>query len=274
VTERRNWFITGSSRGFGLALARAALAHGDRVVASARNAADVERALASDDNLMIAELDVTDDGEIADAAASALDRFGHIDILVNNAGFGMIGAIEETARAETSAILDVNVSGLVATTRAFLPSMRQRGSGHIINVSSAGGYTGSPGWGVYGATKWAVEGLTETMAMELAGFGIRVTAVALDSYATGFMDAAHHTAEQNDVYAATSGMSRQLAAKPGGFGQKDVGLAAEAVYRATCEADPPLHLPIGELALTVARATTAQRQREIERWAALSSSGG
>lgn len=271
ITLQRNWFITGASRGFGLALAREALAHGDRVVASARRPAEAESALGGVcDELMVVALDVTDDAAIARAAAMALDRFGHVDVLVNNAGFGMIGAIEETTRTEASAILDVNVNGLIATTRAFLPGMRARGSGHIVNISSAAGYGPSPGWGVYGATKWAVEGLTATLSEELAPFGIKVTSAALDSYATGFMEAVCHSGQNLAAYAALTGISRELAAKPGGFGQKDVALAASAVYRATREAIPPVHLAVGELALKVARSSAAGRMEECERWAELS----
>jgi NAD(P)-dependent dehydrogenase (short-subunit alcohol dehydrogenase family) len=270
----RNWFITGCSRGFGLALAKAVLDHGDRVVASARRAADVRAALGHADDVLVLELDVTRDDQIDAGVAEALARFGHVDILVNNAGHGLIGAIEETSTAEARAIFDVNVIGLIAVTRAILPSMRQRRSGHIINVSSAGGYTGSPGWGVYGATKWAVEGLTESMAMELAEFGIKVTSVALDSYGTDFMVAARRAEAEIGAYAQTAGTARAMAEKPGAYGQKAIGPAAEVVYRLSLETEPPLNLPVGQFALGIGRTAATRFGSDLDRWASLSAAAG
>jgi len=270
----RNWFITGCSRGFGLALAQVALDHGDRVVASARRAADVRTALGDGENILVLELDVTREDQIEHGVEQALTQFGHIDILVNNAGRGLIGAIEETSVAEARAIFDVNVIGLIAVTRALLPSMRARRKGHVVNVSSAGGYTGSPGWGVYGATKWAVEGLTESMSMELAEFGIKATAVALDSYGTGLMDAAQRAKQEIAAYAQTSGMARTMAGTPGAYGQKDIKPAAEVVYRVTLEDQPPLSLPVGQFALNIGQSVASRFGRDLDRWASLSAAAG
>lgn len=270
----RNWFITGCSRGFGLALARTALDHGDRVVASARRAADVRAALGEAGDCLVLELDVTREEQIRAGVQEALKRYGHIDILVNNAGHGLVGAIEETSDDEARAIFDVNVIGLIAVTRAVLPSMRERRKGHIVNVSSAGGYIGSPGWGVYGATKWAVEGLTESMAMELAEFGIKATAVALDSYDTGFMKSAQRAKAEIGAYTQTAGTARAMAEQPLAYGQKSIRPAAEVVYRATLEAEPPLNLPVGQFALNIGKSVAARFGRDLDRWASLSAAAG
>ena len=173
----RIWFITGASRGFGALIAEAALAAGDAVVATARDPSTVTARLGSHERLLATRLDVTSEAEAHEAAGQAVKKFGRIDILVNNAGYGLLGAIEEASAAETNKLFATNVFGLLGVTRAVLPHMRRQRSGHIINVSSVGGYAGYPGWGVYGATKFAVEGITEALAGEVAPLGIKVTVV-------------------------------------------------------------------------------------------------
>src|SRR6202008_2695499 len=160
----RVWFITGASRGFGALIAKAALAAGDAVVATARDPATVTARLGTHERLLGTRLDVTSETEPHEAAGQAVKKFGRIDILVNNAGYGLLGAIEEASAAETERLFGTNVFGLLAITRAVLPHMRRQRSGHVINLSSVGGYTGYPGWGVYGATKFAVEGISEALA--------------------------------------------------------------------------------------------------------------
>ena len=152
------WFITGASRGFGLEVARAALARGDRVVATARKPEAVEAALGRHDKLLSVGLDVTDEAQAVAAADAAIARFGHIDVLVNNAGYGLLGAVEEASAPEVERQFATNVFGLLHVTRAVLPYMRRARRGHVINISSIGGYAAYAGWGVYGATKFAVEG--------------------------------------------------------------------------------------------------------------------
>src|SRR5262245_41590464 len=160
--------ITGASRGFGLEITRAALDRGDSVVAAARDPQAVERAFGGHENLLPVALDVTKESQVQDAVRAAVARFGQIDILVNNAGRGLVGAVEETSSEEVRSAFAVNVEGLLAVTRAVLPSMRKRRSGRILNLSSVGGFSSWPGWGIYCATKFAVEGLSEAMHAELA----------------------------------------------------------------------------------------------------------
>src|SRR6201994_2464343 len=160
----RVWFITGAFRGFGALIAEAALKAGDAVVATARNPSDVTKRLGTHERLLATRLDVTSEAEGHEAAGQAVKKFGRIDILVNNAGYGLLGAVEEASDTETKKLFGTNVFGLMGVTRAVLPHMRRQRSGHVINLSSVGGYTGYPGWGVYGSTKFAGEGIHEGVA--------------------------------------------------------------------------------------------------------------
>src|ERR1700755_696194 len=186
----RVWFITGASRGFGALIAEAALKDGDAVVATARDPSTVTARLGQHERLLATRLHVTNEAEAHAAARAAVKKSGRIDVLVNNAGYGLLGAIEEASAAETERLFGTNVFGLLGVTRAVLPHMRRQRSGHIINVSSVGGYTGYPRWGVYGATKFAVEGLTEALAAEVAPLGIKVTVVEPGFFRTDFLDEA------------------------------------------------------------------------------------
>src|SRR6476620_5338002 len=166
------WFITGASRGFGLEITREALCRGDSVVATARNPRAVHDAIPDGgDRLLAVGLDVGVSEQVTRAVQAAIERFGGIDVLVNNAGRGLVGTVEETSDAEARALFDVNVFGLLAVTRAVLPYMRAARSGLVVNLSSVGGFVAWPGWGVYAATKFAVEALSEAMAHELAPLG-------------------------------------------------------------------------------------------------------
>jgi NAD(P)-dependent dehydrogenase (short-subunit alcohol dehydrogenase family) len=183
------WFITGASRGFGLEITRQALGRGDQVAATARHPEAITQAIPDAGNALLAlPLDVTNAGQAAAAVSAAAARFGRIDSLVNDAGRGLLGAVEEVSDAEARAVFDVNVFGLLTVTRAVLPVMRGQGAGKIINMSSSGGFIGRAGWGVYSATKFAVEGLTESMRHELAPLGIQVTAIEPGGFRTNFLD--------------------------------------------------------------------------------------
>src|SRR5215510_15754763 len=159
------WLITGASRGFGQLIARRALERGDAVVATARQPNTLTEALGRSPSFLPVRLDVTSEPQARQVAAQAMDRFGRIDVLVNNAGYGLLGGVEEAGAAEVQAVFQTNVFGLLNVTRAVLPYMRKQRRGHVINVSSIGGYESYPGWGVYCATKFAVEALTESLAL-------------------------------------------------------------------------------------------------------------
>jgi NAD(P)-dependent dehydrogenase (short-subunit alcohol dehydrogenase family) len=182
---QKTWFITGASRGIGAEIALAVLAAGDQLIATARKKSDLAQ-FESNPNVLTLSLDITDEVMVQAAVAAGLERFGQIDVLVNNAGFGILGGIEETSAAEVERVYRTNVFGLLNVTRAVLPSMRQRRRGHIINLSSIGGYRSTPGWGIYSSTKFAVEGITEALHDELAPLGIHATVVEPGYFRTNF----------------------------------------------------------------------------------------
>ena len=184
----RVWFITGASRGFGALITQEALNAGDAVVATARNPQTVIDRFGNHPNLLAVSLDVTNEEQAFAAAEQAVKRFGKIDILLNNAGYGLLGAVEEATADEIEKLYATNVFGLLNVTRAVLPHMRRQRSGHVMNISSIGGYIGFPGWGVYGSTKFAIEGLSESLAVEVKPLGINVTVVEPGFFRTDFLD--------------------------------------------------------------------------------------
>jgi NAD(P)-dependent dehydrogenase (short-subunit alcohol dehydrogenase family) len=203
------WFVTGTSRGLGAQIASAVLQAGDRLVATARRKESLA-GLSQNEDVLCLSLDVTIEEQARIAAGEALRQFGRIDVLVNNAGYGLLGAVEETSSKEAKDIYDTNVFGLLNVTRAVLPIMRKQRSGHIINLSSLGGYQASQGWGVYGSTKFAVEGLTEALYGELKPLGIHATVIEPGFFRTDFMDDSSlmRTAVQIDEYMSTVGKTR------------------------------------------------------------------
>jgi NAD(P)-dependent dehydrogenase (short-subunit alcohol dehydrogenase family) len=212
------WFITGAARGLGYEMALHALEAGANVVATARDLSQVEAAFAAapgvSERLLPVALDVTNESQAMVAVEAAIARFSSIDVLVNNAGRGLLGAVEEASAAEVEAVFATNVFGLLNVTRAILPHMRAAHSGHILNISSMGGFAQVAGWGVYGATKFAVEGLSEAMQAELSPLGIKVTIVEPGSFRTSFLDGSSLRTTANELpdYAATVGRVRQSVA--------------------------------------------------------------
>ena len=266
------WFITGASRGFGLELARAALERGDAVVAAARNPQAVVQALGEPERLLPVALDVTNEAEAHAAVTAALARFGKIDVLVNNAGRGLLGAIEETATEELRSVFAVNVEGLLTVTRAVLPSMREHRSGRIVNISSVGGFASSAGWGVYCATKFAVEGLSEALHAELLPLGIRVVVVEPGVFRTDFLDNSSlgHTARRIDDYAATAGATREWASSSNHAQAGDPAKAAAAIVDVATSPEPPLRLQLGADCVARVEAKLAHVASELEAWRPLS----
>jgi hypothetical protein len=262
------WMITGASRGFGALIARDALQRGERVVATARNPQTVIDALGAHPNLLAVRLDVTNESDAIAAAEHAIERFGRIDVLVNNAGYGLLGAVEEASADEVKAQFDTNVFGLLHVTRAVLPWMRRQGSGHVINISSVGGYAAYAGWGVYGATKFAVEGLTEALAQELAPLGIHATVVEPGFFRTNFLDASSLVSTKTNIaqYADTVGAMRSFAAGANYQQPGDPERLAQAILKLADSPTPPVRLPLGSD--TIARLQQKNRlvEAELESW--------
>ncbi len=264
----RVWFITGASRGFGAGIAEAALAAGDAVVATARDPSTITARLGSHERLLATRLDVTSEAEAHEAAGQAVRKFGRIDVLVNNAGYGLLGAIEEASAKETEKLFGTNVFGLLGVTRAVLPHMRRQRSGHIINLSSVGGYTGYPGWGVYGATKFAVEGISEALQAEVAPLGIHVTVVEPGFFRTDFLDETSlvRTAQQIDDYRETVGKTRALAADFNHGQRGDPRKLASAFIALVNAAKPPTRLPLGSDTVERIEAKHAHVAQELNAW--------
>ncbi|HEY1147338.1 MAG TPA: oxidoreductase [Pseudoduganella sp.] len=262
------WFITGASRGFGSLFARDALARGDYVVATARNAQSVTEALGNHPNLLAVNLDVTKEAAAVVAAQQAIERFGRIDVLVNNAGYGLLGAVEEASADEVRKQYETNVFGLLNVTRAVLPQMRKQRSGHVINISSIGGYSAYYGWGVYGSTKFAVEGLSEGLAAELAPLGIHVTVVEPGFFRTDFLDATSlvKTGLVIEDYAETVGAMRTFAAGANHQQPGDPARLSQAMMKLVDAEKPPVRLQLGSD--TVARVREKNRfvEQEMSQW--------
>ena len=273
TSTSRVWFITGASKGFGLEVARVALANGERVIATARDPQKVQAALsAPPERLLALPLDVTDEQEAAAAAAQAVEHFGQIDVLINNAGRGLLGAVEEASDAETRAVFETNVFGLLTVTRAVLPMMRRQRRGRIINISSVGGFRGSVGWGVYNATKFAVEGISEALGHELRPLGIMVTVVEPGFFRTDFLDGSSlsQAARQLDDYAATAGATRTRVRSVNHEQPGDPVKAAAAIYTIATAGEPPTRLQLGADAVAAVEAKLDLVRDELSRWRELS----
>ncbi|RMH85989.1 SDR family NAD(P)-dependent oxidoreductase [Pseudomonas sp. AOB-7] len=243
----RTWFITGASRGFGTLIAEHALRAGDAVIATARKPEDVVARLGSHPNLLAVRLDVTSEAEAHQAVAEGVKHFGRIDVLVNNAGFGVLGAVEETSANETERLFATNVFGVLNVIRAVLPHMRRQRSGHIINISSIGGYQAYMGWGVYGSTKFAVEGITEALHQEVAPLGIHATVVEPGFFRTDFLDEQSlvKTALELPDYDETVGAMRRFAKDANHAQPGNPVKFAEAILALVNAPKPPQRLPLG-----------------------------
>lgn len=267
----KTWFITGASRGFGLLIAKVALARGDNVVATARRPQAIVDALDNHPQLLALPLDVTDEHAAVDAVKLAAARFGRIDVLVNNAGYGLLGAVEESSAEEVRRLYETNVFGLLNVTRAVLPVMRQQRSGHVINISSLGGYQAYYGWGVYGSTKFAVEGITEALAQELQPLGIHATVVEPGFFRTDFLDTSSlsSTALLIGDYADTVGAMRVHAAAANHQQPGNPLQLAKALMVLADTSQPPVRLPLGSDAIARIRSKNATVERELNEWMAL-----
>jgi NAD(P)-dependent dehydrogenase (short-subunit alcohol dehydrogenase family) len=265
---KKVWFITGASRGFGLLIAKDALERGDFVAAAARKPETVTQALGEYANLLSVRLDVTNESEAGEAAALAVKKFGRIDVLINNAGYGLLGGVEESSAEEVNALFQINVFGLLNVTRAILPYMRRQRSGHVINISSIGGYASSPGWGVYCATKFAVEALTESLAIELAPLGIHATVVEPGYFRTNFLDDSSlvRTKSQIDDYDATVGEMRRFAARVSHKQPGDPKKLAKAMLVLVDSDKPPVRLPLGSDTVAKVREKNAFVENELQQW--------
>ena len=265
------WFITGCSTGFGRELARLVLERGWRAVVTARNPDQVADLVKGNGDRAIAlKLDVTDAGQVAEAAKAAQDRFGQVDVLVNNAGYGYLAAVEEGEDREVRAMFEANFFGLVAMTNAVLPGMRARHSGCIVNISSIGGIASFPATGYYHATKYAVEGLSESLAQEVGPLGIKVVIVEPGPFRTNWAGPSiKQSATRIPDYEATAGARRAQTEARSGKQPGDPVRAAEAIITAVQSPEPPLRLVLGKPALEIARKKLAALKQDFDAWEAV-----
>jgi short-subunit dehydrogenase len=264
----RTWFITGASTGFGRLLAEEVLKSGGKVIATARNldkVIDLEQKYPGKAKAFA--LDVTDYAQVASVVAQANASYGPIDVLVNNAGYGLAGAIEEVTEDEFMPMFNTNVFGLIKVTQAFLPYLRRQGHGHIINLSSIGGLVSTPGMGYYNATKYAVEGLSEALALEVAPLGVHVTLIEPGPFRTDFLGRSiTQAAEIIPEYDKTAGNARRYAADFNGKQQGDPLRAVHAMMQVVESPNPPLRLLLGKIALQRFHTKVDSMQKEVATW--------
>jgi len=271
-TNSRVWFITGCSSGLGRALAIAALGRGQRVVATVRDPASagelVERFPGA---CRVLTLDVTDAAQVKSAVGEAAAAFGRLDVVVNNAGYGLVGAFEELGEAQINRNFSTNFFGALEVIRAALPILRAQGSGHVVNISAAAVISNYAGFSIYGATKWALEGVSESLAAELKPLGIKVTIVQPGPFRTDFISRSLERAENHIAdYDRTSGKFLRFLESMSGKQPGDPVKAARAIIAAVESETPPLRLVLGKYANEKVRKKFAEAGKERDAWERIS----
>jgi NAD(P)-dependent dehydrogenase (short-subunit alcohol dehydrogenase family) len=258
------WFITGTSKGFGRIWAEAALERGDRVAATARDPRTLSELVERYGEAVLAlQLDVTDRAQVDTAVQQAHERFGRLDVVVNNAGYGLFGTIEEVSEAQARAQMETNLFGALWVTKAALPLLRAQGSGHIIQVSSIGGVQAFQGLGLYHASKWALEGFSQSLAAEVGRFGINVTIVEPTGYPTDWSGPSAVQAEPLDAYEPIREARR---ANRNTWAPADPQATGDAILRLVDAEQPPLRVFFGETPLSIIEPEYAKRLEEWHSW--------
>jgi NAD(P)-dependent dehydrogenase (short-subunit alcohol dehydrogenase family) len=262
----KTWFITGTSRGFGREWTAAALRRGDRVAATARDPSTLDDlAQEHGDALLPMALDVTDREAVFEAVRTAHEHFGQLDVVVNNAGYGQFGMVEELSEQEARDQIETNLFGALWVTQATLPFLREQGSGHVLQVSSIGGISAFQGIGMYHASKWALEGLSQSLAQEVQGFGIHVTLIEPGGFSTDWGGSSARHAEPLDAYGEVHEASRQRRAS-GASSAGDPSASAEAIMRIVDAEEPPLRCFFGSAPLGIAEQDYERRLATWREW--------
>lgn len=271
--EKKVWFITGASGGFGKSFAEYAIRQGYQVVVTARRLDKLEdiKALAPEQVEAI-RMDVNNNEEIATAIQAVKARFGRVDVLINNAGYGIVGGVEETPETELRALMDTNFFGAVNVTRALLPLFREQQSGAIVNISSMGGQLSFPGFGAYSATKFALEGISEALAAEMAPFGVKVVIVEPGQFKTELAGAAMKHMPEIPGYESTVGTTRNFAKSMHGTQEGDPAKAAAAIDVALSAPNTPLRLQLGEDAVVAIKQHSENLLKDLAAWESVAAS--
>jgi NAD(P)-dependent dehydrogenase (short-subunit alcohol dehydrogenase family) len=264
MADSKVWFITGCSKGFGRIWAEAALERGDKVAATARDASTLAPlAEKYGDNVLTLALDVQDMEADYAAVAQAHEKFGRLDVVVNNAGYGLFGTVEEVSAEQARDQIETNLFGALWVTKAALPFMREQGSGHIIQVSSIGGVTAFAGVGLYHASKWGLEAFSQSLSLEVAGFGINVTLVEPQGYSTDWSGPSAIKADQLSAY---DEVHEKMAARRGGMTPGDPDASGPAILKLVDAEKPPLRCFFGANAFSMVRPDYESRLASWEEW--------
>ncbi|MFS0604912.1 SDR family oxidoreductase [Peribacillus frigoritolerans] len=277
MTQNNVWFVTGASKGLGLALVKKLLEQDYKVAATSRTVEDLKKAVGLHDNFLPLQLNLLDESDIKKAINSAVEHFGRLDVVVNNAGYGQVGPFEETSDEQARKNFDVNVFGTFNVIRNSLPQLRKQKSGHIFNISSVGGYYGYPASSIYASTKFAVDGMSESLTHELKPLGINVTSVLPGGFRTNFLSPGslewadqHPIADYDQIRKGQEEGLGKNDKNQGGDPEK----GAEVLIQISKEANPPLHLFLGVDAYKVANKKIESLQTEMEKWNDLATSTG
>ncbi len=265
----KTWFITGASKGFGREWTEAALERGDKVAGTARKLDTLDDLVKNyGDTFLPIQLDVTDRDDDFAAVQQAAEHFGELDVVINNAGYGHFGMIEELTEEEIRSQVETNLFGALWVTQAALPIMREQGSGHIIQVSSIGGISAFPTVGAYHASKWALEGFSQSLAQEVAGFGINVTLIEPGGYSTDWSGPSATHSEENPAYADVreAAKNRPSASSPG-----DPTATRDAILKVVDAEEPPLRIFFGEAPIEIATKDYESRLATWNEWQPVSS---
>lgn len=269
----RVWFVTAAASGFGRAMSQAVLERGERLAATARDLAALEDLADRDpERVLVQRLDVRDPVASRQVVDEAVARFGRVDVVFNNAGFGYVGAAEELSDAELRDQLDTNLVGVINVTRAALPHLRRQRAGHLLQMSSLNGVEGLIGGSYYAASKFGIEGFSESLADEVSHLGIKVTIVEPGPHRTNFLsDGSAKSAEREIAdYRESVGAAREQLQGLDGHQPGDPARAVRAMIQAVESPDPPRRLPLGEMALDHIRAKLTAQLQQLESWAHLS----
>ena len=276
--QQKVWYITGASKGLGLSLVKQLLSAGHKVAATSRSLADLENAVGTDNaNFLPLAVDLKDEASVNSSVNATVSAFGQIDVVVNNAGYGLIGSLEELSDKESRDNFEINVFGMLNVIRNVMPQLRKQRSGHIINISSIGGFSGAfPGFGIYCATKFAVVGLSESLSAEAKTFGIKVTVVQPGYFRTNFLSAGSIAvpANQIDDYAEVRESQQAHEVSIDGNQPGDPEKAVAAMIEVANAENPPLHLFLGKDAYQMADLKILSVQNDMDKWEGLATATG